>query len=192
MPLSYFLNGNTNNMARYRQLVLLYAAPCLLCIVAGVQRYLMEVHHLTSWKGGGFGMFSTARVDREITVTLVPRQGDEIRVSAAYINRFVRLGGDLTKRLGELRIMPSEGRLEYFARDLLKPAWILVKDKTGKLEYPLLQNDAPANIVSRPLELKEVRIEVWQYQFDPKGPYLRLYHFLTVSERAGGDLSGTP
>ncbi len=94
-----------------RKKILLLCAPCLLCIVAGVQRYLAFSEDFGSWKGAGFGMFASieAPKSRVIGVTLVQQDGQEI----PWI-----FPPQWERRRRELVLWPSESRLNSFAHDL--------------------------------------------------------------------------
>jgi hypothetical protein len=56
-------------------------APTLLVAIALQQIVLVHTTHLTPWKGGGFGMFSTDQTggNRVVRVYLVARVGGELR-----------------------------------------------------------------------------------------------------------------
>lgn len=79
--------------------------PCLiLLLVAGVQLALVRGAELTPWLGGGFGMFSTTRVDgaRHVHV-FVLRPG---------IEREVFVPGALADLEARTRALPSERNLQ--------------------------------------------------------------------------------
>lgn len=53
-----------------------YATPALLVIVACLQLYRAQTQHLTPWKGGGFGMFSSADIPPWRTLRIYLDTGD--------------------------------------------------------------------------------------------------------------------
>lgn len=167
---------------KIKSAVLLYAAPSLLCAVVAVQRCLMQTHHLSAWKGGGFGMFSTAGKGRGLTVNFVIKNGDSIRVSEQFVRRRLKLSSDMPQRLRELLVMPSQGRLRQVARELAKEEWVSVIDENGKTEYPMMKKNVNAKTRYQVLQVHEVQVEIWEYHFDSSGPRLQLTHLITVSE----------
>jgi len=83
------------------------APAALLCLVAVVQVYLTRTDHLTPWKGGGFGMFSTNDVPtRQLHVWIRGPEGEkQIELPSASL-------GDANLAA----TFPSHGRLMVLAR----------------------------------------------------------------------------
>src|SRR5688572_24368318 len=90
------------------------AAPVLLVVVALAQRFLMQEHRLDPWKCGGFGMFSgtSLRALRQLTVTLVPADGNEYRFPPAVLSSRIPLGGDIRKIRARVLTMPLQSMLD--------------------------------------------------------------------------------
>ena len=90
--------------------MLRYLPPALLVVVALHQAVLVGTRELTPWLGGGFGMFSTNDAGwTRHTHLFVEEGGLETEV-------------DLPEHLDDLeerlRVLPSDARLEDFARQL--------------------------------------------------------------------------
>ena len=87
--------------------ILPFVPAILLCLVAGVQIYLVKAQDLTPWKGGGFGMFSTNDDGfRRIQVWVQEPDGErEIDVTKDY-------------RLLRIAVHPTEERLAAAARKI--------------------------------------------------------------------------
>lgn len=71
---------------RLSQSLLYFIAPGVLVLVACVQMTLVATHHLTPWKGGGFGMFSTfdRPSTRVLRVWLVTPRGEALVIRPQF------------------------------------------------------------------------------------------------------------
>lgn len=98
--------------------------PALALIaIAGQQIGLARFHDLDPWKGGGFGMFSTAEgAGARHTHLFVSRGGDEFEVDPP------RALEGLDERL---RVLPSEQRLGEYARELSEALRAVHPDHTA-------------------------------------------------------------
>ncbi len=99
-----------------RHPVFYYAVPALLVLVACLQLWRAHTQHLTPWKGGGFGMFSTvdAPGKRILRTYLVTPEGEAL---ALY--------GDLSVQKDRVVSMPDAETLEQVARDAAAEAWAI-------------------------------------------------------------------
>lgn len=70
----------------------------LLCLVAGVQIYLVKAQDLTPWKGGGFGMFSTNDDGFRRIEVRVEEPGGEREIDVTRDLRVVRVAAHPTER----------------------------------------------------------------------------------------------
>jgi len=118
------LNGNSTQTRRTAvQAVLVYAIPIVLIAVAGIQQVSVKAAHLSPWKGGGFGMFST--VDdpnaRQLHVHAL-RQG---QATPVMLDDVEELRPEITGVLTRARYVPTHRNLEAVARELLTVQWIL-------------------------------------------------------------------
>jgi len=86
------------------------APAILLCLVAAVQVCLTRTAHLTPWKGGGFGMFSTN--DDGLTRSI------GVRIHGPEGNRLASIPGSLARDAYHAELLPSEGRLSELGREL--------------------------------------------------------------------------
>src|SRR5262245_55806147 len=96
--------------------LLLAAAPLVLVIVAIQQLYLAHTEHLTPWKGGGFGMFST--VDSRAARFL------RIYVSTADGEVPVEVPRQLQSFASEIRSIPTRDRVTQLAYALAQTTWV--------------------------------------------------------------------
>lgn len=66
-------------MSRRRAVgALIYAAPLALLLVAGSQVARVQTQHLTAWKGGGFGMFSSLDLIRVARVHVITEEEEAL------------------------------------------------------------------------------------------------------------------
>ncbi len=121
-----------------KQRYLAVVAPALLCLITGIQIYLVRTQGLSPWKGGGWGMFSTVEAPsaRFLRIYLVTEQG-EISVLAPESLR----GQEL-----EVQTLPNSRRLERFATTLAQATWVPYRFVPAVMRYQQLINDADGNI----------------------------------------------
>jgi hypothetical protein len=122
----------------FKQFTYSLIAPAILVAIACLQLYLAHVHHLTPWKGGGFGMFSTvdSRGARFLRLYLTTAEGDvpvEVPPSMQPLAR-------------ELRSIPTRDHLLRFAQQLAGATWVPYDYAT--FEATLHSSDQPALMVS--------------------------------------------
>ena len=86
--------------------------PILLLIVAAFQIYLVRTAHLTPWKGGGFGMFSTTdgNANRSLRILVTGPQRSEYLV----------LKGNLEDLGARAQMFPGNVQLEKLAKGIIK------------------------------------------------------------------------
>jgi hypothetical protein len=98
--------GNTRS---WRELAPL-APAILLCIIAVAQLRLTRTEHLTPWKGGGFGMFSTN--DDGLSRPM------GIRISGPDGDREITIPASLSRQAYEASMLPSRHRLIRLGREI--------------------------------------------------------------------------
>lgn len=108
-----------------RDLLFNYGVPALLSTVALVQEYASHKFFLSPWKGGGFGMFSTAdspsaRFLRIYAVT--PEGKSQVKLPKQF-NKFAL----------EVRTIPTKERLLRLGRQLAQSQWISYNSDTTQL-----------------------------------------------------------
>jgi hypothetical protein len=86
------------------------APAILLCVVAGAQLRLTRTEHLTPWKGGGFGMFSTN--DDGVSRPM------GIRVSGQGGDREIDIPASLSGEAYRTSQLPSKRRLTRLGREI--------------------------------------------------------------------------
>ena len=158
---------------RIRQFILFAAIPLIAIAVAARQLYLSKTDTLSTWKGGGMGMFASAdsAETRFLRIWMGPPGGEKDLIHA--------LTNSQRKIYGEGLWYPSRARFEPLARSLKtskfiaqkQPAPIVKADPTGKEYSPtgrsmrLLTATGPRPATD-PLNWG-VRIEYWRLRYDP-------------------------
>ena len=173
---------------------LAYAAPLLLALVAGVQRYLVEFQSLDPWKGGGFGMFSaiSAQNTRRMTITLVTTENVEKRFPPYAIASRIPMGGEMQRRHWKLITMPTAEALASLAREIADAEWVEVTPNATQSStadgtraspaYYRMRQDVADEDSFRPLEIIAARVEIWEYILESHREQLKLTSLISVSE----------
>ena len=93
-----------------------YGTLAVLVLVAVHQFYQVQINHLSRWKGGGFGMYSepTFRQQRTLNIYI------EIDGKLELANLEQARGLLVAKKSVDVRILPSDERLNSLARELRK------------------------------------------------------------------------
>ena len=164
---------SSSTRTRIRQFILFAAIPLIAIAVAARQLYLSKTDTLSTWKGGGMGMFASADSSetRFLRIWMGPPGGEK------------HLAFGLTNFQKKIRDdglwYPSRARFKPLARSLKaskfvaqkQPAPIVKADPTGKEYSPtgrsmrLLAARGPRP-PTEPLGW-EVRIEYWRMRYDP-------------------------
>jgi len=158
---------------RIRQFILFAAIPLIAIAVAARQLYLSKTDTLSTWKGGGMGMFASAdsAETRFLRIWMGPPGGEKHLV--------LGLTGSQSKIRNAGLWYPSRARFEPLARSLKGSKFIAQKQKsqvvkadpTGKEFSPtgrsmhLLSATGPRPATD-PLNWG-VRIEYWRLRYDP-------------------------
>ena len=128
-------NGNrTRTRGTTAQALFRYTIPIVLIAVAGIQQVSVRTAHLSPWKGGGFGMFST--VDdpntRQLHVHAL-RQGQAIPI---MLDDVAEIRPEITGVLTRARYVPTHRNLEAAAQELLTVQWIVRAEEGAVLLRP--------------------------------------------------------
>jgi len=148
--------------------------PVIAILVAARQLYLHATHDLSTWKGGGMGMFAAA----DNTITRYAKV--YLRFPDGHRQPLLRLTGPQEVLREQALLYPSEGNLRALADSIKATTWwastdrvpLNVFDENGQRSrdgteqyydlYPAHPRAAsePANWI--------VEIEYWKATFDPK------------------------
>jgi hypothetical protein len=175
--------------------LLLNAAPLLLVVVACGQRYLAYAYGLTSWHGGGFGMFATipATETRKLTVTLIAPDGSDVRIPPLLVESRIPLRGRMTRIQRETLAFPAESRLRALAEELANAEWIGVRQTIGttSVVFPQVSTDYTGNRAeTTPFPLAAVTVTVWEYDLDSAARRLVRRELISVTAQARGAKHG--
>ncbi len=158
---------------RIRQFVLFALIPLIACAVVARQLYLSKTGTLSTWKGGGMGMFASAdnASNRFLRIWMGPPGGEK--------DLIYDLTNSQRKIYGEGLWYPSRARFEPLARSLKTSNFrglgtglpIMKADPTGK-ELSLTGRSLRLLKATGPRPSTDplgwgVRIEYWRMRYDP-------------------------
>ena len=103
--------------------VLIWLAPTLLSAVAVIQRYFVHAHHLNSWKGGGFGMFSVIDHPRAVTVSFNVPEFPDLRIRTKDLLRFMQYDAAFAKKIADVIQMPEDSAIQHILEQLGAMSW---------------------------------------------------------------------
>jgi hypothetical protein len=132
-----------------------YAAAIVLLIIAAVQFGLVKTLHISPWKGGGFGMFSTVGSQNSYFIRVYTNSpsGEKIRI---FIPE--KLGAEEQ----EIFYLPVRNNFIKFKKDVLKEKWVIGNNKIIELDSV----DTCCSNQYKPITIIDVTIELWQYKFN--------------------------
>ena len=159
---------------RLKQRILLAVVILIVTMTAVFQRLMVEKGHLNSWKGGGFGMFADSPTFR--VMKIIPVDSNNIGYVTPVPNR-------AQKKVKKILYLPTERRLQQFARELVRSKWVLIGLEAGEnKQYPVLEEEAIKHPTSRPIRLKGIKIELYDYTFDRRTNQVVSKQLLVVRE----------
>ena len=183
---------SASTRTRIRQFLLFALIPLIACAVAARQLYLSKTDTLSTWKGGGMGMFASAdsSATRVLRIWMGPPGREELVI--------LGLTGFQQKIKNSGIWYPSRDRFEPLARSLQaskfvgerQPSKIMKADPTGKKFSPtgretfLLTATGPRP-ATNPLNWG-VRIEYWRMRFDPETSKAKMHLVDTYEYPADG------
>ena len=155
-----------------KHLLPFFCAPPLLIVVACLQLYLVHVHHLVPWKGGGFGMFASvdAPAARFWRCYLITADHDVP----------VRIPESLQPLAGEIRLMPMPEPMSYLASQLAQATWVPA-GSTPAGHIKLTEGSASHLKAGDAVEIQGVRLELWRYGFDSQNRQIKAFKILEVT-----------
>ncbi|MEM9162688.1 MAG: hypothetical protein AAGC54_06410, partial [Cyanobacteria bacterium P01_F01_bin.4] len=146
-------------MNRLTQFLQRWTVPLLLCTVALRQIFLTQTVGLSSWHGGGFGMF--ASVDRDerriLDINAVDCQDNVLKVELETPTHLLN-GTDLLSEaaLIHLRTVPEESLLQRTAHQILG-ARLQQSEPDADVYYAVQPSETEL-----PTCLQQVQIQVWR------------------------------
>jgi len=160
-------------MIAFRRWALILCIPIAALLVAGRQVYLSNYHDLTTWKGGGMGMFAGAdgALNRYTKVFIVNQDGNR--------QPLTQLTSDQTKLINRALNYPVRHNFLLAAKAMARMDWIgapqrmpvaLIDSKgqnvgTAPESYYMMVSFGP-----RPREEKwewDIQIEYWKLSYNP-------------------------
>jgi hypothetical protein len=156
--------------------VLLWVTPLIALLVVANQFYRVHNFDLSTWQGGGFGMFSSvdANNSRFFKVYL---QVDQKAIPVQLKNEF-----NIPATVA--RAEPTEENLENLARQIYQANWIhsgtFTSDPQQQDNYrPVLVSIHEAHIenAEQPVNVEGIVLELWKTRFDSKTNTINTYKY---------------
>lgn len=145
---------------------LLWFTPLIVLLVLVNQFYRVEMHGLSTWQGGGFGMFSSVdsintrffKIYLQIDGAMVP----------------VKVEDDFSGLITMSRAEPTQENLQQLAMQIYEANWVqsgnFKFDASAEGNYrPVLEIRRYESLDSLPeqrVNIDGVRLEIWKTQFD--------------------------
>jgi len=111
---------------------LLALTPVLLLAVLGLNEVRLHAsEHLSSWRGGGFGMFANSDRDmyRTFVITIHPAAAAPLRVNLNSFTGGASQDVNVTQSLANTKSLPTQAALKELALQLLQAKW--TRDSVG-------------------------------------------------------------
>jgi len=130
-----------------------YLASAILIVVAAIQFYLSKELHVSPWKGGGFGMFSTVNSTNSYffrAYSFIPDSSEKfwVIIPAKYLSEE-----------DHVRHYPFKNDLQELRSSLLKEKWVI-------LNREIINSEADISHSGTPMVITDIDLEMWQYKFD--------------------------
>lgn len=160
--------------AAYGKVILVFCIPTVAALVAARQVYLSRYHDLSTWKGGGMGLFGAAdaSLNRYTKVFLAEPGGrrQPLTELTPEQNTLINRALNYPVRDNFLLVAKSIAKLDWVGKRQRMP--VALVDSTGKNigaapeSYYMMM---PFGIRPRDEKWKwEIRIEYWKLSYDPR------------------------
>lgn len=138
--------------ARRRHVLLPLIPGLLLSIVAIAQVRLTRAEHLTPWKGGGFGMFSTTDdgMGRPMGIRISTPEGD----------REIGVPEPLAQQASRASVLPSRRQLSGLSHDIAEVATARGATVSGVRIAVWRVDYDPLTLAVRPVVVRDLRFDV--------------------------------
>jgi hypothetical protein len=161
--------ASTAGTRRIRDVLLKLLAPVVLAVVAVNQVYLATAGDLSPWRGGGFGMFSTAdRPEHRAVRTGFVVGGDVVPADVPALLQDPVAG--LGTAFLEVKTLPDERRIAAWVDVLSASGW---EERDGVIrptgtQQAAGEGDPQLTIVrsGESVQVEAVVVEVWRPEYD--------------------------
>ena len=173
-----------------RDTIVAWLLPLVLILVASHQVWLASTSNLSSWKGGGFGMFATVDPSsfRAVRGSFDTPEGP-IPFDVYALDD---LGGAIQKTFQNARALPDQRRLRPLAELVTRSRWQVVGGVAQHQELLPTSDDSPILVPGPGDDADSItvtggRLEVWRVRYDRHTRTIRpelagSYEFTIVGE----------
>jgi hypothetical protein len=140
-----------------------YSTISVMLAVSLIQFVLIRKVHISPWKGGGFGMFSTINtpISHIVRVYNYSPSGEKQRIF---------IPEKLKPMETKIRHLAIEYYISNFKEAIKNEEWILKKEAGNNAAIIIIKEQADAG--AKTIALNNISVELWQYKFDPKNKKL--------------------
>ena len=127
-------------------------------LVLAIQLILIRTVHISPWKGGGFGMFSTINtpVSHIIKVYDYSPSGEK---------KIIIIPEKLKPLEAKIRYIAIDYYINHFKQAIQKEKWVLKDNEIVNSETLDVQSIADSSNY-KPVDLNKISVELWQYKFN--------------------------
>lgn len=155
---------------------LLWVTPLIAMLVVANQFYRVQTFDLSTWQGGGFGMFSS--------VDTIDSRFFKVYIHVDHETIPVQLKNEFNIPATIARAEPTEENLEKLARRIYQANWIhsgtFTSNPYKQDNYrPVLVSIHNAHIENpeQPVNIEGIVLELWKTRFDSKTNTIRTYKY---------------
>ncbi len=155
---------------------LLWVTPLIAILVVANQFYRVQNFDLSTWQGGGFGMFSS--------VDTIDSRFFKVYLQVDHETIPVQLKDGFNIPATIARAEPTEENLENLARQIYQANWIhsgtFTSNPYKQDNYrPVLVNIHKAHIekTEQPVDIEGIVLELWKTRFDSKTNTIKTYKY---------------
>ncbi len=155
---------------------LLWATPLIAMLVVANQFYRVQTYDLSTWQGGGFGMFSS--------VDTIDSRFFKVYLHVDHETIPIQLKGAFNKQVTISRAEPTEENLKKLAQQIYQANWIhsgtFTLDPQSQDNYrPVLVFIHKAHIknTEQPVNIEGIVLELWKTRFDSKTNTIETYKY---------------
>jgi hypothetical protein len=137
-----------------------YTTVLVMFVVLFIQLILIRAVHISPWKGGGFGMFSTINTP----ISHIIKAYD---YSASGEKRQIIIPAKLKAQEDKILYIAINYYINHFMQAIQKEKWVLKDSEIVNSETLDVQSIADSSNY-KPVDLNKISVELWQYKFNAK------------------------
>ncbi len=148
-------------MIKKSKLPIFLIIPFVSILILIVQIFNMKKNNLSSWKGGGFGMFSSidAPIHRSMKLTVLVENNKMLPIQIPRV---------LKNHANFILVFPSNENIFSFKKKIREMVWFERDGFLLPLHEEILKNENIYSDPPRPVSIKEIEIDFKKIFFESK------------------------